>query len=262
MPKNSGFHVRVLKMAQCDVPGPEIFWMSHWETWGTLYFWMVVIQGRGLTAVINTGPPRDLKELNQLWRQFAGKRCQMLREEAERPEAALARIGVDPAKVDYVFLTPLQSYATANVSLFKNATICISRRGWIEDFHAPLREMHVPRRFRIPDDAVNYLCIEAPEKVRLLPDEVTEVVPGIRTFWTGVHHRSSMAVCIDTAKGTVVASDSFFHYENVEQDIPLGIAESLEECAQSYAKIRQMGKILLPLYEPNVLKRHKTGKIA
>lgn len=137
MAKNKTYHVRVLKMGQCDVPGPEIYWMSHWDTWETLNFWMVVIQARGFTALINTGPPADLTELNEFWLHFAGERCQMIRKESERPEKALQSIGVDPSEVDYVFLSPLQGYATANVALFKNATICISRRGWIEDFHAP-----------------------------------------------------------------------------------------------------------------------------
>jgi glyoxylase-like metal-dependent hydrolase (beta-lactamase superfamily II) len=260
--KDKTYHVRVLKMGQCDVPGPEIYWMAHWDTWETLYFWMVVIQAHGFTAVINTGPPKDLTELNKFWRHFAGERCQMIRKESERPERALRSIGVDPSEVDYVFLSPLQSYATASVPLFKKATVCISRRGWIEDFHAPLREMHVPRRSRIPDDVVEYLCITAPEKVRLLPDEETEVIPGVRTFWAGVHHRSSMAVCIDTPRGTVVASDSFFNYENVEENAPLGIAESLEECVETYNKIRKAGTILLPLYDPDVFKRHPSGKIA
>jgi glyoxylase-like metal-dependent hydrolase (beta-lactamase superfamily II) len=249
-------------MGQGDIPGSEVYWMAHWDTWETIYFYMVVIQAKGFTAIINTGPPRDLTELNKFWLHFAGERCQMIRRESERPENALKRIGVDPLKVDYVFLTPLQSYATANVPLFKNATVCISRRGWIEDFHAPLREMHVPRRIRIPDDVVEYLCTTAAEKVRLLPDEDAEIVPGIRTFWTGVHHRSSMAVCVETVKGTVVASDSFFNYENVEQNHPLGIAESLEECDRAYEKIRKVAKILLPLYDPDVLKRHPGGTIA
>jgi glyoxylase-like metal-dependent hydrolase (beta-lactamase superfamily II) len=262
MAKNKTYHVRVLKMGQCDVPGPEIYWMSHWDTWETLYFWMVVIQARGFTAVINTGPPADLTELNHFWLEFAGERCQMIRQESERPANALQNIGVDPAEVDYVFLSPLQGYATANVPLFRNATVCISRRGWIEDFHAPLLEMHVSRRIRIPNDVVEYLCITAPEKVRLLPDEETEIVPGIRTFWAGVHHRSSMAVCVDTPRGRVVASDCLFNYENVEQNAPLGIAESLEECIHSYDRIRKAGSILLPLYDPDVLKRHPSGKIA
>ncbi len=36
--------VRVLKMGQCEVPGPEVYWMSHWQQWEMLYFWMVLVQ--------------------------------------------------------------------------------------------------------------------------------------------------------------------------------------------------------------------------
>ncbi len=249
-------------MGQCLIPGPEIYWMAHWDAWETIYFYMVVIQAKEFTAIINTGPPTDLTELNEFWRGFAGAKCKMIRGEDERPERALKSIGVDPLQVQYVFLTPLQSYATANVPLFANATFCISRRGWIEDFHAPLREIHVPRRLRMPDNVVQHLCVKAPEKVRLLPDEETEVVPGIRTFWVGVHHRSSLAICLNTRKGTVVASDAFFKYENVEGNHPLGIAENLDECEKSYQKIRKAADILLPLYDPLVMKRHPGGKIA
>jgi len=51
------YEVRVLKMGQSDVPGPEVYWMSHWEQWLTLYFYMVVIRGGGKLAIVNTGPP-------------------------------------------------------------------------------------------------------------------------------------------------------------------------------------------------------------
>lgn len=95
------YEVQVLKMGQCKVPGPEIYWMSHWDTWETLFFWMVVVQGEGFTALINTGPPRDLAELNRFWYHFAGERCEMRRQETERPENALESIGVDPLKVDH-----------------------------------------------------------------------------------------------------------------------------------------------------------------
>ena len=88
------YEVNVVKLGQCDVPGPEIYWMSHWDTWETLYFYMAVIRGGGTTAIVNTGPPRELGPLNEVWRDFAGPRCQMIRAEQERPEAALATLGL------------------------------------------------------------------------------------------------------------------------------------------------------------------------
>ena len=35
------YDIQVLKMGQCEVPGPEVYWISGWDTWETLHFWMV-----------------------------------------------------------------------------------------------------------------------------------------------------------------------------------------------------------------------------
>jgi glyoxylase-like metal-dependent hydrolase (beta-lactamase superfamily II) len=246
--------IQVLKMGQCEVPGPEVYRMSKWGSWEVLHFWMVLMRGNDKNIIINTGPPRDLSHMNSVWSEAIDPRSQFVRSEDERPEQALRQLGVSPSEIDYVLITPLQSYATGNIALFPNATVCISRRGWIEDFHAPKFEMHIPRKLRIPDDTLKYLEIEAPEKLRLLDDE-EEILPGLRAFWTGVHHRSSMAFAIETARGIVIASDCFFKYANVEKMIPLGIMESLEECLRAYARIKREGDILLPLYDPLVARQ-------
>ncbi len=39
------YEIQFLKMGQCEVPGPEVYWMSNWNTWETLNFWMVLIRG-------------------------------------------------------------------------------------------------------------------------------------------------------------------------------------------------------------------------
>jgi glyoxylase-like metal-dependent hydrolase (beta-lactamase superfamily II) len=251
------YELQVLKMGQCEVPGPEVYWMSNWNTWETLNFWMVVIRGQGKTILINTGPPPDLQPMNEVWSHAIDPRSQMQRSESELPQNALYSLGISPEEVDYVLITPLQAYATGNISIFKNAQICISRKGWIEDFHAPKYEMHIPRKLRIPDHVLAYLDIEAPEKVRLLEDEA-EVLPGIKAFWTGVHHRSSMAYVIQTKHGNVIVSDCFFKYRNVEEMIPLGIMESLDECMSAYRRIITEAKYLLPLYDPLVPSKLET----
>jgi glyoxylase-like metal-dependent hydrolase (beta-lactamase superfamily II) len=255
------FEVRVLKMGQCEVAGPEVYWMSHWNDWITLYLWMVVIRGRGQTAIINTGPPEDLTDLNARWIGAFGERGTMKREESERPINALASIGVKPEDVTHVLITPLQSYATANIQLFRRAQVCVSKRGWIEDFHAEKFPMHVPRWHRIPQDTLHYLMFEAPEKVRLLEDE-DEILPGLSCFWAGVHHRSSMCYLIETAKGKVAVSDCVFKYKNIEEMEPLGIQESLEEFHLTCNRIKREADIFIPLYEPEVWRRHPEGRVA
>lgn len=254
------YKITVLKMGECEVPGPEVYWMSNWDTWEKLFFWMVLIQNERDTLIINTGPPADLTALNECWSKAVSPRSQMVRIEAEKPLNALRTAGVSPEQVGHVILTPLQAYTTGNVPLFVNAKVYISRRGWIEDFHAPQYEMHIPRKLRIPDDVLYYLDIKAPDKLHLVGDE-EEILPGISVFWAGVHHRSSMAVCIQTKRGKVIVSDAFFKFANIEQDQPLGVGESLEECRRTYARIRKDANLLLPLYDPDVLNRFPGGVI-
>ena len=105
----------------------------------------------------------------------------MLRSETERPLQALALIGVAAQDVDYVLLTPLQSYATTNVSLFPRATICLSKLGWLEDVIARPPHVHGSRQFCIPDEALQYILFEASARVRLIADE-EEICPGIRAW--------------------------------------------------------------------------------
>ena len=254
------YKITVLKMGECEVPGPEVYWMSHWDTWEKLFFWMVVIQNDRDTILINTGPPEDLTALNQCWSEAVSPRSQMSRAEAEKPANALKELGISPEQVGHLILTPLQAYATGNVPLFPNAKVYISRKGWIEDFHAPCYEMHIPRKLRIPDDVLYYLDIKVPDKLHLVDDE-EGILPGIKIFWAGVHHRSSQAISIQTARGKVIASDSFFKFANVEKDLPLGVGESLQECRATYARIRKEADLLLPLYDPEVLTRYPGGVI-
>ena len=255
------YQVDVLKMGQCDVRGPEVYWMDHWEDWDTLYFYMVLIRGGGKIVIVNTGPPRDLEPLNQRWRGAFGPRGALVRQESESPEKQLGRYGIKLGDVTHVLITPLQAYAVGGIPLFRNAQIGVSRRGWVEDFHAPSYEMHVPRKFRIGDDVLAYMDIEAPEKVRLIEDE-EEILPGLRAYWVGTHHRSSMAYSIDTAKGRVVVTDACFKYGNIEKNHPLGVMESLPECMAAYKRIRADASIVIPLYDPLVLERYPNGKIA
>lgn len=256
------YSVQVLKMGQCQVRGPEVYWMDRWEDWEELYFYMVLVRGEGKVAIINTGPPRDLTALNARWTSAFGARGALVRREDEEPEMALGRLDIVPADVDLVLVTPLQAYALGNIPLFRNAQVCLSRRGWIEDFHAPPYEMHVPRKLRIPDDVLSYLTLEAPDKLRLLEDE-EEILPGLRAVWVGTHHRSSMAFFIDTESvGRVAVTDCCFKYGNIEKMHPLGIMESLPECMAAYRLIRNEADVVVPLYDPEVLKRFPDGKIS
>jgi hypothetical protein len=95
----------------------------------------------------------------------------------------------------------------------------------------------------------------------LLEDEDT-VLPGIKTFFAGVHHRSSMAVCIETSRGTAVYSDSFFKFRNVEENIPVGYVENLEEAFHTYERVRKQAKLVIPAFDPEIFERFPGGVVA
>ncbi len=244
------------------VPGPEVYWMENWNQREEMNIILYLIRGGGETILINTGPPQDLTILNQAWQDFFGyPEAQIVRSAEQSPQNILRSQGLTPEDITTVIVTPLQAYATANIHLFRNAKICISRRGWIEDFQAPFYHLHVPRHLRIPPEVNHYLQNEGWEKVQLLADE-EEILPGIRAFWAGVHHRSSLAVCIDTEPGTVILTDSFFKYGNIENNRYLGVMESMMEADATWNRIRREGKIVASIYDPEVFRRYPNGVLA
>jgi glyoxylase-like metal-dependent hydrolase (beta-lactamase superfamily II) len=244
------------------VPGPEVYWMENWDRREEMNAIIYLIRGGGQNILVNTGPPQDLTVLNQAWLKFFGyPEAQIVRTEAQLPQNILRSQGLTPDDISTVIVTPLQAYATANISLFRKATICISRRGWIEDFQAPFYHLHVPRDLRVPPDVNHYLQNEGWERLRLLADE-EEIQPGLRVFWAGVHHRSSLAVCIDTNRGRIILTDCFFKYGNIEGRRYLGVMENMMEADATWARIRNEADIFASIYDPEVFIRHPGGVLA
>jgi hypothetical protein len=254
------YRVTTLSMGRGEIPGPELWWMGRWDEWATLQFQVVLIQGDGVCALVNTGPALDLEPMNRRWAGFLGERAALRREEGEFVLDQLARVGVDPADVTHVLLTPLQLYTVSNVRAFPNARICISKRGWVH-FHTTHEHPHDDRATSLPDDVLVHLVTEAWPRVRLLEDE-DEVAAGLRTWWSGGHHRASFVVEVDTAKGVVAIGDAFFHLANVEQDHPIGISESLEEAQAAHRRVREHADVVLPLYDPGNFERFPGGVVA
>jgi hypothetical protein len=253
------FAVRALQVGRTEIPGPELFWMGGWDQWYPLSFHVLLVQGEGVTALVNTGAPADLAPLNEIWTGILGPRARYLREDNETLEARLAAAGVRPEEVTHVFATPFQLYTTAGIPLFTNAALCLSKRGWVH-FHTTHDHPHDNRWTSISREVLVHLVTDGWDRVRLLEDE-DEVVPGLRTWFAGTHHRASIAVEIDTEVGVVVASDAFFYYENVEDDRLLGINENMYEGLACYQRTRRVADHVVPLYDPKVFDRYPDGVI-
>jgi hypothetical protein len=253
------YQVRVLPVGEVDVPGPEVFWMSEWGRWLTLSINVLVIQGEGTVALVNTGAPADLSPINERWTSVLGERGRYRRTADQELIPQLARMGICPDEVTHLIVTPLQLYSTAGIPNFPRAQICLSERGWIH-FHSTHSHPHDSRWHSMSKEVLTYLVTTAWERVHLLKDNDT-VKEGIRTWWAGNHHRASLAVEIDTQTGIAVASDAFFYYENVEDDRPLGISENLYEGMACFERVRRTATHILPLYDPRVYERYPGGVV-
>jgi hypothetical protein len=256
----SMYNVQILPLGRGDVPGPELFWMGGWGEWHTLLFQSVLIRGDGVVALVNTGPAADLGPMNAHWETVLGERAAMRREPGEFIVDQLAAHGLTPEEITHVILTPLQLYTVSNVALFSNANICISKRGWVH-FHTTHTHPHDNRATSLPDDILVHLVTDAWPRVRLLEDE-DELAPGLRTWQSGVHHRASVVVEVDTERGIAAISDSFFVLDNVEKNIPIGINENMYEAIATYQRVRDTADLIVPLYDEGNLSRYKDGRVA
>ena len=82
---------------------------------------------------------------------------------------------------------------------------------------------------------MNYVFGEAWERMNMLKNE-QNILPEIDVFWTGVHHRSSLAVKIQTKAGVVIFSDCMFRYEHITEGRLLGINENMYEAYRSVSR--------------------------
>jgi glyoxylase-like metal-dependent hydrolase (beta-lactamase superfamily II) len=253
------YKITALSMGTGEVPGPELFWMNDFDKWHTLNFQVFLIQGDGLCALVNTGPPEDLTAMNAGWEAFLGSRARFKRAEGQFLLDQLAREGLRPEQITHIILTPLQLYTTGNVHHFENAEICISERGWTH-LLTTKDHPHDDKDTSIPPALLARLVTDMWPRLRLLKDEDV-IVPGVTTWWAGSHHRATIAIEVDTAAGKAVITDSFFTIQNLERNRPIGICENIYEAMVAH-KRAQLADIILPLYDPSNFERFPGGKIA
>ena len=252
--------VRILDLGRMEVPGPQVFWMDAWDRWLTLAVNVLLIEGDGVCALVNTGPPDDLTDFRRHVQSMLGERARFERGQQEHLLRQLAALGLTPDMITHVIVTPFTLYTTSGIPWFANAQLCLSRTGWLH-FHSTHDHPHDARWATLSREVLHHLVIDAWDRVRLLDDE-DEIVPGLRTWWAGTHHRASLAVEVDTTAGVAVASDAYFHLENVLENRPLGIGESMAEGLACYERVRRVADHVIPLNDPRMLAIYPAGVVS
>lgn len=255
------YSLTALPVASTVAPGPHVYYQERWGEWEPFAFYIWLIRGNGRTIVVDTGFPKgpELETLQANVRQL-GEQSEY--KQIRHADEALAAAGVSPADVTDVFITSFVLHSTGGVIGFPNATIHLSTRGWF-DYWKPEIPHPFARNVFFTDETMHWL-VDHWDRVNLI-DAEAEPVPGIRTFWTGCHHRSSTAVSVSTSVGRVVLFEPAFLFGNIERNISIGVTESLADwyaaMARGSQEIADSG-VLLPLHDPQLLERFPGGVIA
>lgn len=231
------YHVRALKNGQCGVRRYITFGDRWDETPHTYFLYIWLIEGGERPIIVDTGP-RDVEGFNTATQQYIP--IGVTQSPDETTLGAMAKAGVRPEDVGWIFITHMHGDHFSNYYLFPNATVVVNRNGF-------------------PDGPSS-----APEDLRtrlmLVGDE--EVLPGISTFHLGCHSVDSQGIAIDTAKGKVVLSgDVAYMFENIEGDRPIR-SDDVDACREALKVLRSHGDIVLPGHDPQILERYPDGVIA
>lgn len=255
------FTLRVLYGARQSSPSCVWYYVGKVGEWRDLYFYCWIIRDEKHNIIVDTGvpfnKPEDFDILNRS-HQYVDEKCVHPREHVVPPEDALASIGLSCKDFDKVLITSTSSYATGNIELFQNADVYISKLGWENVAGRDEMGIYEPRVF-FPAETMAYLRGPGKSKLHLVDDE--EICSGLRFWWTGAHHRGSMAVSVKTKKGLVNFGDMAFVYENLEEKRPIGVLESMKEWLDSYPRL-MAADIVLPIHDSRIFQRYPDGVIA
>jgi len=209
-----------------------------------LYVWL--IQGGERPIIIDPGI-RDIESFNRMTEEYIPGGVRQKSE--ERTAELLRNLKIDPKDVPCVIVTHLHPDHYERYDLFINARLVVNRKGFLQNL------------LNIKKDVMKALVANWPNSLHLAKDE-EEILPGIRVFWVGGHSICSQAIAIETNLGrAVITGDVVFKYRNIEENIPIGLPYSTEQCIAAMERIRREADIVLPGHDPEILKRYPRGII-
>lgn len=256
------YRVRVFPVAELPVPGWECFFGRNDTTFHTLVFHVWVIEGNGKRIVVDAGPPPGDADFGYLVSacQSIDPRSTMRR--LQQLQAVFQGAGITPESIDTLLVTQTITYHTGGLlpELFPRARVYLSRAGVLEFLLD--NPGHPPRAAYFTEDSWRYLRELLIEERLVLADDPTEVAEGVWFETTGGHHPGSAAVRVKTAAGTLGILETAFLRENVEQTLPVGVAENAALCRQVIRRYRQECDLVLACHDNTLHERFAGGIVA
>jgi glyoxylase-like metal-dependent hydrolase (beta-lactamase superfamily II) len=179
-----------------------------------------------------------------------------------KPSDAVARTGVTADSITDVIISHVHWDHLDGADLFPNARIWIQR----EEYAHHVGADGLPLAQAIDTlDAAMLFQMNTAGRVKLVPGDAQEILPGITVYTGGKHTFASQYVGVRTAKGiVVVASDNCYLYENLERHRP--IAQTLDSTSNLAAQERMKRlasspRLIVPGHDPAVFARfHAAGE--
>lgn len=171
----------------------------------------------------------------------------------------LEQYGLKPDDISNVLLTHLHYDHCSQIGIFRKAKIFISNRELMSVI-APSNKK-ILSYTKYPRDVFAYIVDQNWHNVRTF-DDLEEVLPGIHAFVVGGHTLGSTAYLVQTSKGnTVIAGDFISWYDNLEKEIPPGLAVSIEDWFVGLRRITNLNAIIVPSHDPKIMTRFPSGVI-
>jgi glyoxylase-like metal-dependent hydrolase (beta-lactamase superfamily II) len=248
-------------VARLPVPGWECFFGRHDVDFYPLAFYVWVVRNAACTGLIDTGLPLGEVEQRQLEEACQGVDKQCTFSNVVTLDSLLQKRELLPEQVDFVLLTQTITYHSGGLlpQFFPRAQVYISRAGLMEF----LLETpgHPPRNLYFTEASWLFLRSLLIEGRLHLVNEHIEVIPGLVFETTGGHHPGSAAVRVKTESGTVGILETAFLKRNVDEELPIGIAENVRICREVIRRYKRECDLVLAGHDPTILDRFPQGVV-
>ncbi len=109
---------------------------------------------------------------------------------------------------------------------------------------------HPPKSFYFTEESWSYLRDLLVEDRLRFAKAAIEVAPGLIFEPTGGHHPGSAGVRVTMDAGVLGILETAFIQENIEKEIPIGIAENAAECREAIRRYRRECDLVIAGHEP------------
>ncbi|MEJ2218736.1 MAG: N-acyl homoserine lactonase family protein [Gemmatimonadota bacterium] len=218
-----------------------------------MIFW--VIQGGGRTILLDTGfhrPP---------WADDYGVTDFMAADEA------VGLLGLEPGDVTDIIVSHAHWDHMGGIDLFPDATI------WIQEeefryYTGPAWQESGRHGGIDPADVLELVRRNTAGKVRLIPGDDVEILPGIRVYTGARHTFASQYVRVDGDPPILLASDNAYLFRNLEEGRPIATFDPADSTANKDALARMIELVggiehIVPGHDPEEFQRFPTqGRVA